>query len=504
MIKKTRKKLAKSLQAANITFFIVGILGILIIVNFFATKLFLRIDLTQDKIYSLNQPSIDVISDLPGLVTAKVFFTQDIPQLQFLNTYLQDMLEEYRAHSNGNFEYAIIDPALSPETKQEAINLGIRPNQLQVRTSEGVSMRDIYLGIALFYEDKNEVLPKVLDTKFEYDVTTTIKKLISTTQPKIYFTNANGEYTASSGYGLAVQELQKLYDVAEINLETDGANLMPNEIVVVGSPKTPLSNEAKYYLDQHLVKGGKVFLAVEGLVGGENPSIADHGFTEWLAAYGVKARTGLVIDQVSNFAQAVNIIFSKPTPWIPAIQGGGDHPIVKDIPKFYVPFATPLSIDPTGHEALEYTTLAQTSQESWAETDPNQLLSGQIQQDPSVDILGPIQVALSITGKFTSQYNDVSRPSIASGDHAESTGEEGRLIVLGSGQMMHDESLATQRGNINFILNSLDWLSLEESLIQIRSSSSSSKISSASASRGIGEVISGTGAFPTLNQASRR
>jgi len=80
------------------------------LVNIAGITLFVRADLTSDKIYSLSTASKKTVSALNEPLTINVFFTQNLPA-PHNNTerYLHDLLEEYSIHSNKYFNYRFYD-----------------------------------------------------------------------------------------------------------------------------------------------------------------------------------------------------------------------------------------------------------------------------------------------------------------------------------------------------------------------------------------------------------
>ena len=75
----------------------VAYLIVIVLVNIAGITLFLRMDLTSNKLYSISKASQKVVSTLSEPLTIKVFFTKDLPA-PHNNTerYLHDLLQEYQ------------------------------------------------------------------------------------------------------------------------------------------------------------------------------------------------------------------------------------------------------------------------------------------------------------------------------------------------------------------------------------------------------------------------
>jgi ABC-type uncharacterized transport system involved in gliding motility auxiliary subunit len=113
--------------------FIVVAIAVVALANMVSRNFFFRLDLTENGIYSLSSSSKVVIEDIDDFLTAKVYFSGDLPG-QYGNTkrYLQDILEEYAAYSGGNFRFEFYQPENDEKLALEAQKSGIQPVQLQV------------------------------------------------------------------------------------------------------------------------------------------------------------------------------------------------------------------------------------------------------------------------------------------------------------------------------------------------------------------------------------
>ena len=91
------------------------IIGILAIVNYLAHKTLLGWDLSESKDNTLSHQSVQVIQSLTDKVLVRAFYTKDIP-----NQKARTLLENYKFHSQGKFDYQFIDPVANPIAAKEA------------------------------------------------------------------------------------------------------------------------------------------------------------------------------------------------------------------------------------------------------------------------------------------------------------------------------------------------------------------------------------------------
>ena len=158
-----------------------------VLLNLAGLTLFYRLDLTQNKIYSISEASRAVVSTLSEPLTINVFFTKNLPAPH--NTterYLHDLLEEYASFGGRQFNYRFYNVSadgndLNPEAKDSqelAQNYGIHPVQIQAIDKDEVKFQKAYMGLVLIHGDLIERIPTITSTDgLEYKLTTAIRKL---------------------------------------------------------------------------------------------------------------------------------------------------------------------------------------------------------------------------------------------------------------------------------------------------------------------------------------
>jgi ABC-type uncharacterized transport system involved in gliding motility auxiliary subunit len=137
------------------------------------------------------------------------------------------------------------------------------------------------------------------------------------------------------------------------------------------------------------------------------------------------------------------------------------HPITKDMGGVMTLF--PLTRSVAAAKALpkgiQASPLAQTSQQSWGETDRNVFQTGKATPDPS-EKTGPLAVAVVAT--VDAQPDPKADPA----DVARKA-PKARLVVVGTADFASNQFLGAQ-GNRDFFLNIVSWLAEEEDQISIR------------------------------------
>ncbi len=168
----------------------------LIFVNVWAVPLrTLRLDLTEERAYSLSRPTRNLLQGLQEPLLIRGYFSENThPLLAPLVPNVRDMLREYEIASGGTIELEIVDPAENLDLEAEANQVyGIRPSPFQIAGRYETSIVNAYFDILIQYGDQSEVLnfQDIIDVRsnrdgtldvqlrnLEYDLTRTIKKVV--------------------------------------------------------------------------------------------------------------------------------------------------------------------------------------------------------------------------------------------------------------------------------------------------------------------------------------
>ncbi len=153
-----------------------------------------RIDLTQNREYSLSDVTRDLLSNLQEPLLIRGYFSEkNHPLLSPLIPYVRDMLEEYRIASGNRVKVEIIDPIEDPQKEAEANQVyGINPTPVRTSDRYGASVINIYFDILVRYGDQSVALNfsdlievdqygdeiEVRLRNLEYDLTRSIKKVV--------------------------------------------------------------------------------------------------------------------------------------------------------------------------------------------------------------------------------------------------------------------------------------------------------------------------------------
>ncbi len=482
---------------------VVLVIVILAMINYISLRNFKRWDLTADKQYSVSQATKTTLASVNDLVTIKVYFSKKLPpELLEVSQYVHDILDEYKAFSKGKLNIVYLDPADDDKIKNEALTLGIPELQMNFLEEDKFQVQNGFLGIAIFYEDKQEVLPVVqsIDT-LEYDLTSTIKKVSAERIKVVGFLAGHGEHLIHEGsreegrgdYTLIRKELEKNYEVETVVIE-NGKQIEEVDTLVVAGPKETFTERDLFEIDQFIMRGGEVIFLLDGvkIEEGMQASVNQTGIEALVDHFGVKVNFDLVMDEVNE-----NVSFSSgymqfilPYPFWPKLikeNFSKENILVSKLDSLVLPWASSLEL--LEKSGIKTELLATTSKYGGIVTkdfdlNPNQQFQPESERE-KIDM-----VALA-SGKFESYFAGEEIPSLekdiaeitddisladsneipddSNREIIEITEEEGRILVVGDSDFLADGQLQRFPQNAVFFLNAVDFLTLDSNLMSIRS-----------------------------------
>ncbi|MCP3933146.1 MAG: hypothetical protein GY705_29100 [Bacteroidetes bacterium] len=440
------------------------IIGIILLINVLSEQFFFRLDLTQDKQYTLSKATKNILKELEDPVTVTAYFSDDLPpDIAKTKRDFQEMLLEYSNLSKGNVDYEFISPE-TDEEKQEALQNGVRPVMINVREKDQMKQQQAFLGAVLQMGEQKDVIPFIQPgTAMEYSLSTGIKKISVVDKPSVGLLQGHGEPSLSQ-LAQAYEQLSILYNVENIDLNTEDQIAERFRAVAIIAPVDSFAFDHLQKLDDYLCRGGNIFVAintVEGdLSGGPQGQTPPSGFAKstllesWLREKGVEVEPNFVVDASSGavtvqqrqgfFTMNSQVKF----PFLPLINTFPEHPINKGLEQVILPFASPIRF--LGDSTKQFTPIAQTSTQSGIVSAPTYF---DVQKQwTKVDFpMSNLTVGGVLEGKFNCDL-PAKMVVIGDGDFAV-TGEQG------GGQ---------NPDNISLMVNSIDWLSDDTGLIELR------------------------------------
>ena len=443
---------------------ILWIIGILIVLNLLARDFFFRIDTTEDQTYTLGKATKDILKNLEEPITVTAYFTEGLPpQYGKTLTDFKDLLKEYSTRSKGMVNFEFKNPNENPESEQEAAQNGISPLLINAREKDEVIQKRAFMGAVLKSGESQEIIPFVQPGgAMEYELTTSIKKLSVLDKPTIGLVQGNGE-PGLQDIGPMYQALSILYEIENVNLTEEIPSR--HKTVLFLNPQDSLSSSSLNRLDQYLNNGGNICLAfnsVEGNFQTVQGEAKNTGLQEWLTTKGIDIPNSFILDascgaiSVQQQQGFFNMTSQVQFPYIPLIKKFDEHPITKGVEQVTFPFASPINYTPSD-PTLSFTPLVTSSERSAIQTLPV-YFDVQRKWNNNDFPLGPQTIAGILEGDFGA------------------TGTSSKMVIFSDGDFAQQGGSGNSNAdNYNLIVNSVDWLSDDTGLIDLRTKGVSSR-----------------------------
>jgi len=466
--------------------------AILVVVALLSANWFVRADLTARREFTVSASTRAMLEELPDIVSVTVYMSEDLPQhLTGFRTRIDDTLGEYRAYGGDRIRISNVDPASDPALEREARELGIPPVQLQAIDRDRAEIVNVYVGMAIRFEDRQEVIPILsAPERLEYDLTSAIIKVMARETPTVGFLSGHGERTIAGDYAAAADALTEHYRIVEVILE--GGAPVPDDVttLVVAGPSRDIPDPELYEIDQFIMRGGRVLFLIDAVTispTAAGAEAADGTIFDYVSSYGATVNADLVVDRVISNASFQSGMFTLAMPyayWPKAVPPNisSENPVVSDLEAVPFPWTSSITVEdlPDGVEA---TALARSSSYSWtvpptADLDPRQDFrpEGPGAAEISRGLGDGKTLAVALTGSFTSAFAERpliverdGRPEIVEPEDKIAKGRPTQIIVVGNSRMFDDRLLGQFPANLTLFLNAVDWLTLGDALIGIRS-----------------------------------
>ena len=230
-----------------------------------------RIDLTQNRLYTLSQGTKHILASLDEPIRLQLFSsdkaTQNQPQLRSYAQRVREMLDEMSARARGKIRLEVIDPLPFSEDEDRATTYGVQG------VPAGANGANIYFGlVGTNSTDGQAVIPFLQPDKeafLEYDIAKLIHELATPKRPVIGLLSGlplgGGFDPATRGMSdpwEVYTQLTQLFSVRSLaggSLEKVDADITT---LVIVHPKA-LSDDAQYAIDQFVMRGGHLLVFVD-------------------------------------------------------------------------------------------------------------------------------------------------------------------------------------------------------------------------------------------------
>ncbi|MHC4152394.1 MAG: Gldg family protein [Planctomycetota bacterium] len=232
----------------------------------------LRADVTERKLYTLSEGSKIILSKLNQPLTMKMYYTQTAArkgpdQIQFFNNYyyyIESLLAQYVAASNGMVQFQNIDPRPFTDDEADAIRYGL--------TGIPISQEEnFYFGLVVQTQfGVTRTIPFFSPQRqpfVEYDISSLIDNAIRRQKRTVGILSSLPVMGEHSDYmaqmmmpWTIVSQFQEKYDVQKV--ETDVDKIENVDLLLVIHPKS-LPENTLFAIDQYVLNGGRTVICLD-------------------------------------------------------------------------------------------------------------------------------------------------------------------------------------------------------------------------------------------------
>lgn len=379
--------------------------GILTIINFLVIRHGGRWDLSETQNFSLAPQTLQVLGQLEQDVRVLVFSHERSPGFR---TY-RDLLEGY---ASPRISVTYVDPEKEPGLAREY----------------EISKIDT----AVFVSGEQTIhVPK----PSESNLTSALIRVTKEAAKRLVFLEGHGERQVTDqergGLSLARQNLEAQgFRVARGSSRKNPALLDDTDVLIIPGPRESVGQEELTRITNFTAEGGRILLLLD-------PQVSS-GLEEWISQWGLTLGPGIVVDPEDRVAQG------SPTALL--VRRFTNHHITKGFTSpILLPVLQPVSFEQPSDINLDFTSLLQSSEESWAETNFEQTTP---EFDEGFDEKGPFSLAGAVGRKST-------------GSDATPA-----MVVIGNSAFASNTYLQFP-GNTDFLSNAIAWLADEDTLISV-------------------------------------
>lgn len=281
-----------------------------------------RVDLTDNKLYTLSQGTRNILGQLNEPVTLRFYLSKKLatglPGISSYATRVEELLEEYARVADGNIVLHILDPEPFSDEEDRAVGFGLQG----VPLSEGGSTTFYFGLVGTNAVDDEQVIPffqPERSNQLEYDLTKLVFQLAHPKKPVVGVLSTlplespGGGFMPGQGGGeplVIVEQMRQLFDVRELDASAS-AIAEDVDVLMLIHPKE-LSPATVYAVDQFVLRGGRALVFVDPhaesdaaasnpmMGGGAAPGSQASDLEPLFAKWGVKLAPNFVVGDLET------------------------------------------------------------------------------------------------------------------------------------------------------------------------------------------------------------
>lgn len=485
--------------------------------NVASAWLFVRVDLTAEKRYSLSNPTRNLLQELKTPVKVDLYLTGDA-NVGFHRLFeaVRDMLREMDAYSGGGIAVELHDPAKAASNEERNNRYarlqaaGMKPTAVYERDNSGnmqqklvfpwavMSMGGDSVNIALLKNIPGHSGDENLNISvesLEYELSDALRRLSNDNPSRVAFIEGHGEWDEAYVYDITLA-LSAYYHVDRGTLSGKAGELSPYKVIIIAAPVKPFKEYEKFVIDQYIMKGGRVLWLVDGVMSSDNEVLypLDVNLSDQLFTYGARINPYLLLD-TDCLLVPINVAFEgepaqfEPAPWYysPLLAGNEGNPVCKNLSQVKADFCS--AVDFVGQDSLRRDVLLYTTGRTAVETVPSNIRYNVFDIPVTTDFFAYTHapVAVALEGVFRSVFANRLLPEGAEdgGQGIVRNSADTKMIVVADGDIIRNDVVSAADGveclplgydrygerifsNKDFVLNCVNYLADDDGWMQLR------------------------------------
>ena len=456
----------------NLRLGVAGLIVFSLLLGWFGNSIGGRLDLTEDKLFTLSPATTKILSRLDDILTVELFESRDPPpELKPVARDVNDFLQDFAAASIGKVKLVHRFPIDDTDDALKARLAGVFPTTSNVMSQGQLQIKAAYLGVVMTYVDGREVFDPIQSFDgFEYRLATLANKLVERDPKTVAFLGGHGELSKDSGLQILNSLLEQQYEVRQVReTEEEPLDLSDVDVLVIPGPLQEIPEIVRQEIDRYLNNGGKAMILIESVrIDQELNAIPNrNSFADFVAQFGVIVDDNLVFDTQSNetiaFSTGIGVTL-RPYPYWMRVTTVEDK-IARGVGTVLLPWASSVRGAESGAGSVSVIPLLETTPFAAIDLDygPVGPVSPKLNPEAKHD-LAQNRMAVAVTGR--------SLRSATNGSEQEFF----RLVVVGDAEWLTDGMINRNPDNLVMGLNLIDWLAQEDVLASIRDKVVSSRL----------------------------
>jgi ABC-2 type transport system permease protein len=418
-------------------------------------------------------------------------------------------LEMQNVLAQQGLEWSELDLVKGSERKQEIIWPGA------VIESGGTTMGTVqfFRGGRINNEQYLRDISERTINRLEYQLVSAIRKITDENKETVSFLHGHGELHEHQTMDIR-KDLKEHFFIDEVNIDGQIGALDKSDVLIIAQPKTRFSEKDKFVIDQYIMQGGKVMWFVDP-VSVQRDSLYITGGTVGLAnnlniekdmlyKYGVRLNPDIIVDEDCGplfIPQSQEIVDWYFYPLLETT----DHPITNNIEQIRSQYASTMEIVNASDKAVTKTVILKSSPHSLIYKAPARINYGITMPEAKPNFYngtqGEFPTAILLEGQFSSAFANrgISETFLNSPDfETKFVSDSTKMLVVSDGDIIQNEILDSMftgekwiyqfmpisndiygvkkpdgspkysYGNKDFVLNAVDYMVEDYSLMDIR------------------------------------